>query len=241
VEGREMTKQTPVYIQIHNKMRDWISSERWKDGQKIPSERDLALEFEVSRMTVRQAINTLVSEGILERRVGAGTFVSPEKLREKMSGVSSFTETVEKTGRKPSSKLISFHTKPASLSEAEKLQLNEGDLVLSMERIRYADSLPICYEEAAIPYKFVEGLSKEEITSHFYRTLEKNKDIQIGYAEQTISATWASESVSDMLNIKRGSSVLRLRQVSFSKEEIPFEYVRSQYAGDRHEFFISSK
>lgn len=235
-----MKKNTPVYIQIHNTMREWISSERWKTGEKVPSERDLALEFDVSRMTVRQAINTLVTEGILERRVGSGTFVTPEKVREKMSGVSSFTETVERVGKTPSSKLISYYVKPASVSESEKLNIDLDEEVLVMERIRYADELPICYEEASIPNKFVKDLSKEEVTSHLYRTLEKMNGIQISYAEQTISATWASEAIAEMLNVKRGASVLQLRQITFSKDDIPFEYVRSQYVGERHEFFLRS-
>lgn len=231
----------PVYIKMHNQMREWINSGKWKEGGKIPSERDLALEFDVSRMTARQAVNTMVDEGLLERRRGAGTFVAPEKVREKMSGVSSFTDTVERLGKEASSKLVAFHTKPASVSEAEKLAINKEDQVLVMERIRYADDLPICYEVATIPFKFVEDLSKEEITQHLFRTLEKEKGIRVGRAEQTISATWASEAIAEMLDVKRGSSVLRLRQISYSQEDVPFEYVRSQYVGDRYEFFLEAK
>lgn len=236
-----MPKRMPVYIKMHNQMREWINSRKWNEGDKIPSERDLALEFDVSRMTARQAVNTLVDEGLLERRRGAGTFVAPEKVREKMSGVSSFTDTVERQGKKASSKLVAFHTKPASVSEAEKLSINKDDQVLVMERIRYADNLPICYEVATIPFKFVEDLSKEEITQHLFRTLEKEKGIRVGRAEQTISATWASEAISEMLDVKRGSSVLRLRQISYSQDNMPFEYVRSQYVGDRYEFFLEAK
>lgn len=236
----DMPRRMPVYIKMHNKMREWINNGEWKEGEKIPSERDLALEFDVSRMTARQAVNTLVDEGLLERRRGAGTFVAPEKVRERMSGVSSFTDTVERQGKEPSSKLVAFHTKPASVSEAEKLAIEKDEQVLVMERIRYADNLPICYEVATIPFKYVEDLSKEEITQHLFRTLEREKGMRVERAEQTISATWASESVSEMLDVKRGSSVLRLRQISYSQDDVPFEYVRSQYVGDRYEFFLEA-
>lgn len=237
-----MPRRMPVYIKMHNQMREWINTGKWSEGEKIPSERDLALEFDVSRMTARQAVNTLVDEGLLERRRGAGTFVSPEKVRERMSGgVSSFTEIVERQGKTPSSKLVAFHTKPASISEAEKLAIEKDDQVLVMERIRYADDLPICYEVATIPYKYVEDLSKEEITQHLFRTLERDKGLRVVRAEQTISATWASESISEMLDVKRGSSVLRLRQISYNQDDVPFEYVRSQYVGDRYEFFLEAK
>lgn len=236
-----MPRKMPVYIKMHNQMREWINEGKWKEGDKIPSERDLALEFDVSRMTARQAVNTLVDEGLLERRRGAGTFVAPEKVRERMSGVSSFTETVERQGKEPSSKLVAYHTKPASVSEAEKLNIQTDDEVLVMERIRYADDLPICYEVATIPFDLVEDLSKEAVTQHLFQTLEKEKGIRVERAEQTISATWASEAVSEMLDVKRGSSVLRLRQISYSQDDVPFEYVRSQYVGDRYEFFLEAK
>ena len=78
-----MPKKMPVYIQMHNQMREWINTGEWKEGEKVPSERDLALQFDVSRMTARQAVNTLVDEGLLERRRGSGTFVALEKVREK--------------------------------------------------------------------------------------------------------------------------------------------------------------
>lgn len=235
-----MPKKMPVYIQMHNQMREWINSREWEEGRKIPSERDLALQFDVSRMTARQAVNTLVDEGLLERRRGAGTFVALEKVREKMSGVPSFTETVERQGKSPASKLVAFHTKPASISEAEKLMIEHNEEVLIMERIRTADGIPICYEVATIPFKFVEDLSKTQITQHLFKTLEMEKEMRVERSEQTISATWASESIAEMLGIKRGSSVLRLRQVSYSQEGTPFEYVRSQYVGDRYEFFLEA-
>ena len=83
---------SPVYIQIHNQIKKDIEAGVWSVGDRIPSERELALEFNVSRMTLRQAVQTLVEEGILERQVGAGTFVARKKVQEKMTGVTSFTE-----------------------------------------------------------------------------------------------------------------------------------------------------
>lgn len=83
---------SPVYIQIHNQLRENIEGGKWQVGEKIPAERELAAEFGVSRMTLRQAIQTLVDEGVLERRVGSGTFVASRKVQEKMAGVTSFTD-----------------------------------------------------------------------------------------------------------------------------------------------------
>lgn len=126
----------PVYIQIHNAIRADIEAGKWRVGDRIPSERDLAVTFKVSRMTLRQAIQTLVDEGILERRVGSGTYVANQKVQEKMSGVTSFTDLMQAQGKVPSSKTVSYHVAQPTSSEVEKLKLAPAEQVLRMERIR---------------------------------------------------------------------------------------------------------
>ena len=108
---------SPVYIQIHNQIKKDIEAGVWAVGDRIPSERELALEFNVSRMTLRQAVQTLVEEGILERQVGAGTFVARKKVQEKMTGVTSFTELMKEQGKKPSSRTVSYLVTTPALSE----------------------------------------------------------------------------------------------------------------------------
>ncbi|WP_057829604.1 GntR family transcriptional regulator [Liquorilactobacillus cacaonum] len=229
---------SPIYIQIHNEIKRSIESGKWNVGDRIPSEREMSVTFGVSRMTLRQAIKTLVDEGILERRVGSGTFVSRQKVQEKMSsGVTSFSELMRAQGKEPSSKTISYHIATPSLSEMEKLSLEEKDLVLRMERIRYADKIPICFEIATIPEKLVQSYNKEEVTSSFYHVLEESGHI-IGHAQQTVSSMLASEQISEYLGIRRGDAILRLRQTTYLNDGQPFEYVRTQYVGDRFEFYL---
>ncbi|AWV72362.1 GntR family transcriptional regulator [Latilactobacillus curvatus] len=230
--------ESPVYIQIHNQIKKDIEAGKWSIGDRIPSERELALNFEVSRMTLRQAVQTLVDEGILERRIGAGTYVANQKVQEKMSGVTSFTELMTSQGKQPSSKTISFHIANPSLSEAEKLHLEDGQQVLRMERIRYADNVPICFEVATVPQSVVADFSKSEITTSLYKTLEEKGGYKLGGAQQTVSAQLASERIAEFLDIKRNGSILKLRQVSFLANGEPFEYVRTQYVGERFEFYL---
>ncbi len=230
--------KVPVYIQIHNRIKKEIEEGKWAVGARIPSERKLADEFDVSRMTLRQAIQTLVDEGILQRQVGSGTYVASSKVQEKMSGTTSFTELTENQGKRPSSKTVSYHLADPSLSEIEKLQLHEGDEVLRMERIRYADNQPICFEVATIPSSLVENLDKQDITSSLYKALEEKAGLKLGKASQTVSAMLASERIATLLNVKRGSAILRLRQITTLDDGLPFEYVRSQYVGERFEFYL---
>lgn len=232
-----MAEQLPIYIQIHDDIKRKIEENIWQVGDRIPSERELSLHFGVSRMTLRQAIQNLSDEGILERKVGSGTYVANRKVQEKMTGTTSFTEIMLSQGRQPSSKVTSYFVTSPSSSEIEKLALSEKQLVLRMERIRYADGIPICFELASIPETLINQFTKESITNSFYRILE-DEGFKIRRANQTISATEASEKIAEFLNIKRGDAVLRLRQVSFFDDGRPFEYVRTQYVGSRFEFYL---
>ena len=228
---------SPVYIQIHNQIKKDIEAGVWAVGDRIASERELALEFNVSRMTLRQAVQTLVEEGILERQVGAGTFVARKKVQEKMTGVTSFTELMEEQGKKPSSRTVSYLVTTPSLSEMERLKLKDDEKVLRMERIRYADEVPICFEVATLPYSLVKDYERNQITTSLYRTLEESGR-KIGHAQQSVSAQVASERIAEYLNIKRGSAILRLRQITELGDGTPFEYVRTQYAGNKFEFYL---
>lgn len=233
-----MTSKLPVYIKIHDQIKKEIEDGIWKVGDRLPSERELSETFGVSRMTLRQAIQTLAEEGILERKIGSGTYVARQKVKETMTGTTSFSDIVRSQGSHPSSQTIAYFITSPSSSEMEKLELTKDKKILKMERIRYADDVPICFEVASIPYDMVKGFTKDEITTSLYQTLENNGHRMIGKSSQSISALSASETIAHYLDLKKGDAVLRLRQVSYLQDKTPFEYVRSQYAGERFEFYL---
>lgn len=229
----------PAYVSIHDALKEQIEQGIWKIGDRLPSERDLADTFSVSRMTLRQAITLLVDEGILERRVGSGTYVASRRVQEKMRGTTSFTEIITAQGKRPSTKLISYQRKLASQTEMERLQLGKTDYVIRMERVRYADNVPVVYEVASIPEKFIRNVERQAITEHFFKTLTDN-GYEIGKSQQVIYAKTASERVAEYLSISKGHAILALTQVSYFTDNRPFEYVRSQYVGDRFEFYLEN-
>ncbi|HGD2701088.1 TPA: GntR family transcriptional regulator [Streptococcus agalactiae] len=205
----------PAYIKIHDAIKKEIDKGTWKIGQRLPSERDLADDYSVSRMTLRQSITLLVEEGILERRVGSGTYVASHRVQEKMRGTTSFTEIVNSQGRKPSSKLISFQRKLANETEIQKLNLSH------------------------IPENLIKGFEQSEVTEHFFKTLTEN-GYEIGKSQQTIYARNASERVASHLEVNAGHAILALTQVSYFTDGKPFEYVHGQYVGDRFEFYLEN-
>lgn len=230
--------EEPMYIKIHNQIKRDVENHVYKVGDRIPAERPLAVKFGVSRMTLRQAIKTLEEEGILERRLGSGTYVASQKVQEKMSGIMSFTEITQANGQIPSSKLISYQIGKPSLSEKERLNLNPDSEVLRMERIRFADETPICYEVVTIPYHLVENLSKDDISTHLYETLNKN-GYRIGRVTEHISAAVANENDARLLNAKKGEALITRRQVTELSNGQPFEYTRARYVAERFEFTFS--
>ena len=229
----------PAYIRIHDAIKKEIDGGVWEIGQRLPSERDLADDYEVSRMTLRQAITLLVEEGILERRVGSGTYVASHRVQEKMRGTTSFTEIVRSQGKTPSSQLISYQRKPANETEIQQLQLKATDTVVRMERVRFADNVPLVFEVVSIPEKLIQSFNQEDITEHFFQTLTDN-GYEIGKSQQTIYAKNASERVANYLKVPKNHAVLALTQVSYFTDGRPFEYVHSQYVGDRFEFYLEN-
>lgn len=227
--------EEPMYIKIHNQIKREIENHDYKVGSKIPAERQLAQKFGVSRMTLRQAIKTLEDEGILEQRVGSGTYVANQKVQEKMSGIMSFTDITHANGQTPSSKLISYRFGKPSLSEMERLNLDDKQEVLRMERIRYADDVPICYEVVSIPQNLVENMSKADISAHLYQTLEKN-GYKVGRVTEYISAAVANENAARLLDAKKGEALITRLQVTELSNGMPFEYTRASYVADRFEF-----
>ena len=137
---------TAVYHQIAHSLRDAIEKKIYRIGDRLPSERELSDTYDVSRMTLRQAISLLVEEGLLERRKGSGTYVASRRVQEKMTGTTSFTDIILKEGKIPSSKLLSYTRTRANKKESEALGIMIGDPVIRMERVRYADRVPVVYE-----------------------------------------------------------------------------------------------
>ena len=108
-----------------------------------------------------------------------------------------------------------------------------------MERIRYADQVPICHEIVTVPEDLIAPFAKDDVSSHLYQTLEKQGGYQIGDATEYISAAVANEQEARLLNCRRGEALITRRQVTKLADGRPFEYTRASYVGERFEFTFS--
>ena len=231
----------PIYHQLEELIKLQINSGQLKSGQAIPSERELTEKFQISRMTVRQALTNLVNDGFLYRKKGTGTFVSEQKVEQVLHGLTSFSEDMLERGFVPSSEILSYENVPASQSVATKLHIDAGQKVLKIERIRLADQVPMAHEIAYMPVHLTDGLTKELAKDSIYHFIEDHLSLQIDEAYQELEAVIASEHEEKYLQIKKGSPILKITQVTYLEDHTPFEYVKSSFRADRYRFKLQLK
>ncbi|MDA1477004.1 GntR family transcriptional regulator [Bacillus changyiensis] len=231
----------PIYYQIETEIKKLVESANLKPGDLIPSEREFAETYGVSRMTVRQAVNNLVNEGILVRQRGKGTFIAKPKIEQTLEGLTSFSEDMKSRGMSPSTKMLGFQIMDCDQRMALKLKINEGTSVYEVKRIRLADGIPMAYEISYLPVGLLKGLTEEIMYASLYDYIENTLSLKIARATQTLEPSIAYKAESESLDIDEGTPVLLIERYSYLEDGRPFEYVKSIYRGDRYTFIIDMK
>jgi GntR family transcriptional regulator len=237
----DKTSPVPIYYQLEEQIKKMIETAELKPGDSLPSEREFSEKHQISRMTVRQAINNLVQNGMLFRMQGKGTFVAERKIEKALHGLTSFSEDMIGRGLTPSSQLLDFKLIPANAQIAEQLRINEFDSVYETNRIRLADLVPMALEATYIPANLVWGLSEEVMNQSFYQFIKENLLLSIDHATQTIEASIASSKEAEYLQIPKGSPVLLIQRTTMLEDGTPIETVRTVYRADRYKFMIDIK
>ncbi|TSB47345.1 GntR family transcriptional regulator [Alkalicoccobacillus porphyridii] len=228
----------PIYYQLEEEIKKLIEEKQLQPGDLIPSEREFSETHEISRMTVRQAINNLTSEGILEKQRGKGTFVAQAKLEQSLQGLTSFSEEMAARGMEPSSRMLSFQRVKATNHVANRLEVEEGTEIYEIKRIRLADSIPMAYETSYMPVTLLPRLTEEVASHSLYGYVENEQKQSIKKATQSIEASSATKEEATILEIEEKSSVLLFHRTGYLENQKPFEVVKSIYRADRYKFFI---
>ena len=238
--GAGIDHQSPVpkYSQLREILLDLVESELDAD-QSIPSERELSARFGLSRMTVRQSVDHLVSEGRLYRVQGKGTFVARPKIEMPLR-LASFTEDMRARGLEPGSRDLDRRTDAASAHLARTLQIEPGDPVHVIERLRTADGIPMAVERSHIPDAVAPGLGEEPLAGRsLYDVLASTFGVLLDRGEQTIEAGIADPTDAALLHLPPGvAAVLLLQRRSYAGER-PVEFVVSTYRADRYQLHVA--
>lgn len=225
----------PLYYQIQQFVLEQIHSGVFRPGEAISSEQEISARMRVSRMTVRQALKSLCSQGVLYSQRGKGTFVSATKLEKNFRNVLSFSEEMRSSGTRPSSKVLSFDLAQADRETAEALKIKAGEQVISLRRLRLADEVPMAIEWSHLPVSFCPDLLKAfDPRSSLYQTLAERYGIHIAVTEEVAEAAAANVEESRLLKIGKGSPVFHFVRTSYLRDGKPVEYVNSTYRGDRY-------
>jgi len=228
----------PIYYQLSEQIKRLIQTEQLLPGDLLPSEREYAERYNISRMTVRQALNNLVTEGLLYRKKGKGTFVAEKKFEQNLQGLTSFSEDMQYRGYTPSNQLISFQLTQADKPIAKSLQLNTGDPIYEIKRVRLANDAPVAVETIYTPQKIVGHLQEQDFTASFYTFIENNLQFTIKHGDQVIESALANNFETEHLHLQKGDPVLLMHRITYlnNDSETPFEYVRSAYRADKYKF-----
>jgi GntR family transcriptional regulator len=205
---------------------------------KLPTERELAGELAVSRLTIRRVLDDLERERRVYRVQGAGTFVR-EPFVAKSLELTSFSEDMRQRGMTPGSRLLTAEEKPAGARIAQELALSPGDRVLHVARVRTADGEPICLEHSYIPEAVAPGLLDMDLKESLYELLNTQFRVRLEHATQTIAATVIDPDDARLLAVPAFSAAFRVERTGFDARGRPIERAESLYRADRYHYEIT--
>jgi GntR family transcriptional regulator len=224
----------PLYRQLENALKQAVTAARIKHGGVIPSERVLSLELNLSRVTVRKAIDSLVSDGFLDRRHGAKTVVS-SRLEKSLATMTSFSEDMRSRGLEPGCTWISRETSRPSPTEMMALGISGSEKVVRLRRLRTADGVPIAIEMATLPARFIP--EPQAIGVSLYEYLETIGALPVR-ALQRMQAKPATEEERRLLAAPDDASLLIMERRCFLADGQIVEFTQTKYRGDVYDFVI---
>lgn len=202
----------------------------------IPSERDLATHHGVARMTVRQAVESLVAEGRLFKVAGKGTFVAAPKV-DLQARLTSFGEEMTRRGMKPSTTVLTYGRVAATVHLARELSTEPGSALVYLKRLRHADGVPMAVERSWLPESLVPGIADEPAPDSVYATLSLRFGLLPDWGEDVISAAVADTETATLLQVKSGSPVLHIERHSYAGPTL-VAYSISVYRADRYQLWV---
>lgn len=228
-----------IYLQVADKIRDEITSKKLKPGDMINSDRYYCEMLKVSHMTVKKAIDVLVSEGVIVRKKGVGSFIAEPKIVQSLFTLSGFTGDNEALGKKVDSVVLKFGVVAVPEKIAAALNVPSDGQVLELKRLRFADDEPVAMEDA-----FLKTTDQQRATllkhdfsrESLYRVLQTECNIAFSHAEETIEVSGATSEMSENLEIAQGRPVFVINRTTFNENKEPLECVESTYRADRYIF-----
>ena len=226
--------KTPIWKDISNALRADIAEGRYQQGDKLPTEAALAERFGVNRHTVRHGLSSLVEEGLVRTRRGAGAFVAATPADYPIGKRVRFHENLAAAGRRPEKRVLHTTERPATAGEAKALAITEGDGICAYHGLSLADGQPIALFESLFPLERFPNMTdvlaeKSGVTE----ALKAQGVLDYTRASTRLTAVRATATQGLHLHVSEGDPVLRSTSVNVDMDGTPIEYGRTWFAGDR--------
>ena len=229
---------TPLYVQIDQDVRELIRSQELEAGDRVPSELELASTYGVSRMTARKALDRLVQSGLLFRKQGKGTFVSPRPIQHGLSTRLSFSAAMDALGRRHHTVVLTAGDVAAPGPVAEALLLGDDARVIRVQRIRHVDDDAVALHDTYIASRY--SLILQHDLQGSLTTAMAQVGASVVTSSDEVSATLAGERVASHLGVGGDAPVLRMVGTGYSADHAPLRYTEAWYRGDRFTFTLQS-
>ena len=222
-----------LYSRVETVLASEIAHGELKVGDQLPTEDSLIARFGVSRITVRRAIQNLVSRGLVEIRRGKGTFVAAPRITQELRELSGFVEDMHAVGRRPTARVVSKEIVTADTTVASQLALTRGERVVRIRRVRLADGIPLSFDETYLPLEIGKRIMADNLkVEPIFSLLERKYNVPLVEAEYKLDAVAADVEVAAALKVKQGSPVFRIERTSYSTGNRPVDYETLHYRGD---------
>lgn len=215
-------RRPPLADFVRSELRRMIDSGECPAGSRLPREADLCDRFNVSRITLREGVQSLVQDGYVVRRQGSGTFVTRRGALQNSLDVNfSYTDYLERAGIRAGKKILSLEAVEAGAEAAEALALEEGAPLVEVRRLRTADGVPAVYSVDVIPGDVVElAADRAALRGSLYRLLAE-KGHAVDHGEAIVAPTKAHAELAELLGVPRGSLLQHLRQIDYDGVDRP--------------------
>lgn len=229
--------RVPLYQQLKESLRSSILNENWKSGDKIPTEVELSDKYNISRVTVRKAILELVEEGYLIKKQGKGTFVSKPKIERKIVHFLGFSSACEANGLDTKSKVIKKEIVQPDTFLKETLKLEDQDLLIYIQRVRYAGNEPLMLENNYFSYKRFNFLLSETLEGSLYSLLSNKYKINPSQGGETsLEIIRALDEQALLLEVPGGEPLFLMKTVIYDDKGLPVHYGKQYIIGEKYKF-----
>lgn len=229
----ERDSPIPLYHQVMEILETKIATGEWREGHQLPTESELANQFDISNITVKRAVLELVDKGLLYRQRGKGTFVAPQLKEGDLYKLLTFGSEEEYPH-----KTIEFSIQEAGERVSSLLNIKESDSIVKVIRLKLEDEKPIGIEHTYLNHQICPSITQNMIENQLFYNALKMQNIKLGKAKIYFSAIFASEEQGRLLELETGTPLISVKRITYTESEEIIEYSTFIIRQDHAHYFI---